>query len=75
MKVVNHPDFNPIVYLTQEGNGPVRQPVFEYYYNPKTDKFGNRDNWFNEDDYDMLIVDASLSAQAIDELFNKHYQW
>jgi len=69
MKVVNHPDFNPIVYLTQDNN----EPVFEYYYNPKTDKFGNRDDWFNKDDYEMLIVDASLSAQKIDVLFNDHY--
>ena len=69
MKVVNHPDFNPIVYLTEQNN----KPVFEYYYNTKFDKFGNRDDWFNKDNYEMVVVDASLSAQEIDELFNDHY--
>ena len=60
---------NPVIYLTPQNN----KPVFEYYYNPVLDKFGNRDDWFCKDDYDMLIVDSSLSAQAIDELFNEHY--
>ena len=62
-------DFNPIVYLTHQNN----EPVVEYYSNPKLDKFGNRDDWFNKDDYEMVIVDSSLSAQHIDELFNDHY--
>lgn len=56
-------------YLTPKN----KNPVFEYYYNPKLNKFGNRDDWYTKDDYEMLIVDATLSAQEIDDLFDDHY--
>ena len=46
---------------------------FVYYYNPVLDEFGNKEDFFNKDDYDMVIVDASLPSREIDMLFNDYY--
>jgi hypothetical protein len=48
--------------------------VAKYYYNPKIDKFGNDTNWYNDDYYEMIVVDKTATAQEIDKIFTKLYK-
>ena len=64
-------EFFNVVRLTKKNDNPV----FTYYYNPIFDLFGNKEDFFTNDDYDMVLVDATLSAQEIDSLFDKNYNF
>ena len=48
--------------------------VAKFYYNPKTDVFGNSTNWYNDDHYEMIVVDKTATAQEIDKIFAKRYK-
>lgn len=59
-------NMNPTVSLNKT------QDTYIYYYNPITDKFGNKDDWYCKDDWERVVVDKK-SAQEIDKDFNDHY--
>ena len=48
--------------------------VAKFDYNPKTDVFGNSTNWYNDDHYEMIVVDKTATAQEIDKIFAKRYK-
>jgi hypothetical protein len=57
---------NPTVSLN------LTQDTFIYYYNPVEDRFGNKYDWYDKDDWERVVVDKK-SAQEIDIDFNNHY--
>jgi hypothetical protein len=48
--------FNPIHRMN------TTDEVAKYYYNPKIDKFGNDTNWYNDDYYEMIVVDKTATG-------------
>ena len=49
------------------------KPV-DYYYAVERDVFVNSDAWFRQDEkVDRIVVDAHLTAQDIDYIFNEKY--
>lgn len=60
--------FNPIHRMN------TTDEVAKYYYNPKIDRFGNDTNWYNDDYYEMIVVDKTATAQEIDKIFTKLYK-
>ena len=48
--------------------------VSVYYYNVDLDKFVNSDAWYEQNHkVDRITVDAHLTAQEIDVIFNEIY--
>jgi len=64
----------PVDYAPQTHNYATCNEVRIYYYNVEYDSFTNKMVWLDQNvRVDMVIVDASATAQDIDGVFNKIY--
>ena len=65
----------PVDYAPQTHNyATCNDEVRIYYYNVEYDSFTNKMAWLDQNvRVDMVIVDASATAQDIDGVFNEIY--
>jgi len=45
-----------------------------FYYNRVADKFTTKIDWYDKDDVDMIVVDATNTTQETDNIFSFIYQ-
>jgi len=45
----------------------------EFYYNRVADAFTSKMNWYDNDDVDMIVVDATNTSQETDNIFSFIY--
>ena len=45
-----------------------------YYFNRVADCFTNKLDWYDNDDVDMIVVDATNTSQETDNIFSFLYQ-
>ena len=45
-----------------------------FYYNSVDDKFTSKNDWYDNEDVDMIVVDATNTSQETDNIFSFLYQ-
>lgn len=46
----------------------------KFYFNRVTDEFTTKMNWYDNDDVDMIVVDATNTSQETDNIFSFIYK-